>query len=238
MSEMQIQTLSETIDLTMSSREIAELCEKEHRNVKRDIEKMLNNLKIDMLTFERIYKDSQNREQKEYKLPKDLTMTLITGYRDDLRFKVIKRVEELEAQKNQPAQLDDPNWLRGTLLTYTEKVLALQSQVDELLPSHQALERIAEADGSMCITDAAKALQMRPKDLFTFMRTNGWIYKRSGSSYYVGYQSKTTQGLLEHKVTTVYRSDGTEKVTEQVRVTPKGLTRLAKLINPAIKLAA
>jgi hypothetical protein len=39
-------------------------------------------------------------------------------------------------------------------------------------------------------------------------------------------------GHLEHKVTTVSRSDGSEKTVEQVLVTPKGLARLAKAMQP------
>lgn len=85
--------------LTMSSREIAEVCGKQHQHVKRDIEKMLNDIESgDASKFGHTYYDSQNREQTEYRLPKDLTMTLITGYRADLRYKVIKRLEELEAK--------------------------------------------------------------------------------------------------------------------------------------------
>ena len=38
--------------------------------------------------------------------------------------------------------------------------------------------------------------------------------------------------LMEHKTTTVTRSDGSEKITEQVRLTPKGLTKLAKIFPP------
>jgi hypothetical protein len=33
-------------------------------------------------------------------------VTIITGYRADLRYKAVKRLEELEAQARQPAQLD------------------------------------------------------------------------------------------------------------------------------------
>jgi hypothetical protein len=36
----------------------------------------------------------------------------------------------------------------------------------------------------------------------------------------------------------VLRADGTEKVTEQVRVTPLGLTKLAKLFPSSISQAA
>ncbi|EBC0167624.1 Rha family transcriptional regulator, partial [Salmonella enterica subsp. enterica] len=50
----------------MSSREIAELTGKQHKNVKRDIEKMLSDLQEDALRFEHIYLDVQNRQQIEY----------------------------------------------------------------------------------------------------------------------------------------------------------------------------
>lgn len=143
---------------------------------------------------------------------------------------------ERRAKAVDPMQaLNDPAAMRGLLLTYSEKVLALEAKVGELAEKGDALDRIATADGSLSITESAKALQMRPKDLFSWLRANGWIYRRAGASHDLGYQSKTTAGLLEHKVTTVLRADGSEKVTEQVRVTPKGLARLAALIKPALR---
>jgi len=45
--------------------------------------------------------------------------------------------------------LSDPAAMRGLLLTYTEKVLALESKVESLAPKAEALERIADADGLM-----------------------------------------------------------------------------------------
>lgn len=49
------------------------------------------------------------------------------------------------------------------------------------------------------------------------------------------YQSKTAASMLEHKITTVLRADGSEKVTQHVRVTAKGLTKLAALIRPRLR---
>ena len=83
---------------TMSTRVIAELCEKEHRNVKRDSEVMFQGLQLDALNFEHIYLDSMNRQQTEYLLDEELTMTLVTGYNIVLRNRVIKRWKELEGQ--------------------------------------------------------------------------------------------------------------------------------------------
>ncbi len=85
--------------LTMSSREIARVTNKEHFHVKRDIEKMFKELELDVSNFGCTYKDSQNRNQTEYKLNKNLTETLITGYSAKLRFIVIERLHELEAQQ-------------------------------------------------------------------------------------------------------------------------------------------
>lgn len=79
---------------------------------------------------------------------------------------------------------------------------------------------------------------MRPKDLFQWLSQNGWTYKRAGGSGWLGYQTKCNQGLLEHKTTTVLRADGSEKITEQVRITPSGLSKLAKIIHPTARLIA
>lgn len=108
-----------------------------------------------------------------------------------------------------------------------------QAVIEQIQPKAEALDRLALADGSVCITDAAKLLQVqKPKDLFGLLQREHWIYRRSGSTTYVGYQDKIQQGLLEHKVTEITRTDGSGKVTQQVRITPKGLAKLGQMITP------
>ncbi|WP_062469176.1 phage antirepressor KilAC domain-containing protein [Variovorax boronicumulans] len=127
--------------------------------------------------------------------------------------------------------LADPAQLRQVLLGYTEKVIALESQVSVMEPKVEALNRIALADGSMCLTDAAKHLQVQPKWLFRWLQEHQWIYRRAGGSGFIGYQSRIQVGYLEHKVSTVERSDGSTKATEQVRVMAKGLAKLAEMLS-------
>ena len=107
------------------------------------------------------------------------------------------------------------------------KNLQLTTELAEATPKAAALDIISSADGSLCITDAAKALQMRPSDLFKYLTTEGWIYKRAGNSHQLGYSTHVRKGWLTHKVTTIQRVDGTEKIVEQVRITSSGLTQLA-----------
>lgn len=138
-----------------------------------------------------------------------------------------------QARQPDPMQvLNDPVAMRSLLLGYSEKVLALKDQVEAMAPKVQALARIAEAGaGAVCITNAAKALQMQPRQLFSLLGQRRWIYKRPGGAAWLAYQDKIQSGVLEHKVTTVSRSDGTEKVVEQVLITPKGLAKLAEEVR-------
>ena len=91
-------TFANADNLKMSSREIAELTGKQHKNVKRDIEKMITGLELDALNFEHIYFDTQGRKQAEYHLNQELTITLISGYSVKLRHAIVKRWMELEKQ--------------------------------------------------------------------------------------------------------------------------------------------
>ncbi len=221
--------------VTMSSREIAELCEKRHDHVLRDIEKMLADIgapKFGVADFEAEYLDSQGKPRKEYRLPKDLTVTLITGYRADLRYKVVKRLEELE-ERGSSTMLSGPQLMAAALIEADATMKAQAAQIEAMKGDVEAHQRLAKADGSLCFRDSAKSLQVRPGDLTQFMATHRWTYRQSQNGPWLAYQDKITAGYLEHKVTTVDRSDGTEKAVTQCRITPKGLSKLAKLIGGA-----
>lgn len=132
-----------------------------------------------------------------------------------------------------PAEIVAKGLLAAQNIIEEKQATIEQQQADilEFKPKAEALHRLSIADGSLCITNAAKDLQIRPKDLFSFLSANKWIYKRTGNSSWSAYQDKIQKGLLEHKTTIVNRSDGSEKITEQVRVTPKGLAKLALMID-------
>lgn len=122
--------------LTMSSREIAELCSKRHDNVMRDIKTMLDSLQKDALRFEGIYSDAYGREKPSYNLPKDLTLTLVAGYNVVLRKRIIDRWLELEGQQvqgfgHQAVDLSGVMAclaeMRDLLLTATARIAALET---------------------------------------------------------------------------------------------------------------
>lgn len=223
------------------SRAVATYFDKEHSNVLRDIRNLISKEPgLGLHTFEAIkINDLRGESTGHYVMNRDGFTLLAMGFTGAkaLKFKLayIRAFNDMEAmvrqQAEQPVNLNDPAQLRALLLSYSDKAEKLQGQVDALLPKQEALDRIARADGSLCVTDAAKALQVRPSDLFKFLRDDRWIYRRVGTSHDVGFASKVGQGLLEHKITTVSRPDGTEKITEQVRITSKGLAKLSEVMS-------
>lgn len=235
-------TVSDDGKMRVSSRDVAENFGKSHDKVVRDIESLDCSPEFRSANFgETPYIHPQNKQTyKMYEMTRDGWAFLVMGFTGakaaKWKEKYIAAFNAMDAalqKKASAPDLSNPAHLRHLLLDYSEKVMALESQIEEDKPKLEALDRISEADGSLCITDAAKALQMRPKDLFSYLKESGWTYKRPGNAHWLGYQSKVTTGLLEHKVTTVLKADGSEKITEQVRITPKGLSKLAILIRPA-----
>lgn len=126
-----------------------------------------------------------------------------------------------------PLDLNDPATLHRLLLDHTGKTLASEERIAELAPKAAALDRLTDAKGSLCITDAAKALGVPPRRLFAWLEANQWTYRRSDGGHWVAFQSQLTAGRLEHKGMTIEVRGRPDKLVEQVLITPKGLARLA-----------
>lgn len=139
---------------------------------------------------------------------------------------------ERRAKADPIAALNDPNVLRGMLLTYSEKVIVLQATITEQAPKVAAFDRIKLADGLICIRDAAKVLGISERnDLIPWLLKHKWCYRRPGTNKLTGFQDKTIagSGYLEHKSVTTGTLEGGEKEHVQVKITAKGLAKLAEV---------
>lgn len=146
-----------------------------------------------------------------------------------VRRHVLARLKELEAKATQSA-FQIPATLSAALRLAAEQAEQIEQQQAQLAiaaPKAQALDRISQAEGEKCISDAAKAMQMQPSKLFDWMDENGWIFRRRGK--WVAYQDKIHAGCLRHRVTLVELKNGATKEVDQVVVTPKGQTKLAQV---------
>lgn len=231
---------NENGQLTTTSRVVAEKFGKNHKDVLRAIRNLDCSEEYCRRNFALCFEINGLQNGKKnpyYQMSRDGFIFLATGFTGkeagQWKEKFITTFNDmekaLEGRMIDPVKaLNDPAVMRSLLLNYSEKVLDLEHQVSEMKPQTEAFKRISFADGNMCITDAAKTLQIQPKRLFAYLNENLWIYRRSGNKNWVAYQDRIQTGLLIHKVTTITTSDGEERVHQQVLITPRGLARLSE----------
>jgi phage antirepressor YoqD-like protein len=221
---------SQNVSRHMSSRDIAEVIGSSHDNVLKTIRALV--AKGVVSSNDTPYVHPQNGQvYREFLLSHRDTLVVVSGYSVELRARIIDRWQELEAQVGQfqiPA-------------TYAEALQAAADQAKDnqtlrlvildQAPKVAAINRLAAAGGAICITDAAKHLQLKPSKLFAWMQQNRWIFRRHASGRWTAYQPRITSGLMVHKVTALKPDSetGADRAAFDPLVTPKGLARLAEL---------
>ena len=207
---------------TMGTRVIAELCEKEHRNVKRDCDVMFASLNLDALKFEHIYLDSMNRQQTEYLLDEELTMTLVTGYNIVLRNRVIKRWKELELQASQPSyMIDDPIERAKKWIEEAREKQAVIQQLEIQAPKVAFVDKYVAGNGNKTFRQVAKLLQIKENAFRDFLESNKIMYRLNGEW---AVYSNHTDAKRFHVKTGVSESG---HAFNQALFTPKGVEWIA-----------
>lgn len=207
--------MTDTNQVTMTSRQIAELTGKRHDNVIRDIRVMLDGLGL--LNFEAgSYLDANGQERPEYRLDKDLVMTLITGYDVKLRLSVVKRLRELEeAATPSLANLSPMEFIEYQY----QRLKALEAENKLMAPKANAHDRFMFTEGSRSLRDTAKALGFGPVKFNKQLAADGYLFKQGKA--WEPYAAHIEAGLFVLNV-----SEANGITTKQTRVTPQGLTAL------------
>lgn len=214
-----------TTSLTMTSREIAELTGKEHKNVIRDILSMLIDLQEDALSFERIYLDSMNRQQTEYALDRELTETLLTGYSAVLRRKVIARWRELESKQAAPVI---PNTLAQALRLAADQADQIERQHALLAitaPKAAFVDQYVDATGLKGFRQVAKLLRVKENWFRKFLSDRKIMYRLGGE--WVPYAPHLEAGRFEVRTGANLTSG---HAFNEAKFTPNGIKWVAGLM--------
>lgn len=220
---------------TMSSREIADLTEKQHSHVMRDIRAMVERLKadpgLDWRCETETYMDEQGKPREMYRLDKDTTLTLVSGYDAVLRFRIIKRWQELEAAQ-QPAPSFDLATMTTTALrelaAKIEENAALQSRVIVMQPKADFFDHVIGSETLYSRDDTARMLRTGPKRLWSSLRE--WRIVGADSQPYQRYFDAGYFRLVPILIDKGYYS----VPYQQVMVTGKGLTWLKGLMDSQV----
>ena len=214
---------------TMSSREIAQLCQKRHDNVCNDI-RILNETyeKMGLLKIkDTLYTNEQNGQQyREYLLTKEQSIDLVTGYNRELRIAINRRWQELENKDLSKLEI-----LQMALQSEQERI-ALENKVEQLQPKADAYEILSGAKGSVSIRVASGELKVPEKKFVQWLLDNDWAYREGNRAdgKLLPHAHRKEQGYLE-LVSVVTYNTGEAVARSQTKVTQKGLARLAQIFS-------
>lgn len=195
-----------TNNLTMSSREIAELTQKEHKNVTRTIESLVD-AQILTAQFERLTYNHRGNDYKYYQLNKRDSLVVVARLSPEFTAAVVDRWQYLEdVQKPQLPQ------------SFAEALQLAANQakmLEEAVPKVEFHDKLVNDAATFSFRDAAKKIQQRPNKFTEWLRLEGYICKNNMPK-----QQYINQGLFKTHT-------GTSKEEfqfSQTRVTSKGLS--------------
>ena len=227
---------------TMSSREIAELCDKEHRNVCRDIDSLNESYEqMGLLKVEQGYythPNTGNQQYRQFLLSKEQTVDLITGYRADIRIRINRRWAELEQQVSQPVVALPQDYLSAlkALVMSEEAKEQANAQIQLLQPKAAALDAISHSKGSTGIRETAKAVGMGQNEFVAWCTNpdkpiSARFMYRDHSGALNAYSHRIDQGFVTQKLSCFVGGDGRDRTAPKVRFTASGVTQIAKMLQ-------
>lgn len=217
----------------VSSRQIAENFDKNHRDVLR----ALDNLKEDVRNFAQMFfestePDSYGREQRAYLMNRDGFTLLAMGFTGkaalEWKLKYIAAFNEMEKKLTEQPQLTRSQLLATALIAAHEELEEKDKQIAELTPKGIFADAVSASSQSILVGEMAKLLsqngiQMGQNRLFSWMRENGYLIKdRKRTDYNMPTQKSMELRLFEIKETSIAHSDGHTSINKTQKVTGIG----------------
>lgn len=239
-------TQNPSVVSSMTSREVADLTGKNHKDVMRDCrnliseyEKLYENqpAQICALVKSGTYKDKNGTDQPCYELNKQASLDLVTGYSLPHRHAVNKRWMELEEAAARPALPDFTNpveaaraWAdakEAELKAERERQAAL-AQIEADKPKVEFAMAVRNLDGSCLVREFAKVMGTGQNRMFKWLRDNGYLM--ANNQPYQDYIDRGWFVVVEGVPFTDSR--GKSHPTFTTRITGKGQVALEKKIRP------
>lgn len=219
---MNIQTLSQSKALTMSSREIAELTSKRHDNVKRTIESLVA-LNLITVTQNEEPTPGGGKPTKVYLINEDNSYIVVARISPEFTAAIVRRWRELEEQSKPllPNFSNPAEAARAWAEQYELNVLA-NKQLEEAKPKVDFHDKLVNDAATFSLRDAAKKIQQRPNKFSQWLRDNGYLCQNN-----LAKQQYINQGLFKTHTGT----SRDEYQFNQARVTSKGLSYFTKKLG-------
>lgn len=217
----------------VSSRQIAESFDKNHRDVLRAVD----NLKEDVRNFAQMFfegtdQDSYGREQRTYLMNRDGFTLLAMGFTGkaalEWKLKYIAAFNEMEKKLAEQPQLTRSQLLATALIAAHEELEEKDKQIETMKPKALFADAVSASSQSILVGEMAKLLsqngiQIGQNRLFQWMRENGYLIKdKKRTDYNMPTQKSMELRLFEIKETSIAHSDGHTSINKTPKVTGIG----------------
>lgn len=219
---------------TMSSREIAELVNSRHDDVKRSIVRLADRGVIGLPPLAE-YPDSLGRRATEYRIAKRDSYVIVAQLSPEFTARLVDRWQELEAAATQPVHVLPKSFSEALreLASTVERVEQQQVVIDGMKPKADFHDAVAEAENCQEMQVVAKVLGTGRTRLFYQLRQRGLLM--SGNLPYQQYIDAGYFRVVER----VWRDPAQKPhTTFKTLVTGKGLAYIQKLLTPPASPAA
>lgn len=229
MNQITFSNTAQNQQLTMSSREIAELTGKEHKNVCRVIRDLIAAQILDA-QFEPLKFEYRGQWFDYYQLNKRDSFVVVARLSPEFTAHLVDRWQELENQK--PKELSRMELIQIALQAEQENI-ELRGQVAVLEPKAKGLDRIADCTNVFGIRESAKVLKIGQKQLTQYLLDQKVVY-RDQHGKIQAYQKSIEQKLVHVSASSPRLFESGEKVFTQVKLTQKLITRIAKWLERGV----
>ena len=194
--------------LTMTSREIAQLCDKRHTHVMDDCRKLAEFYaatysaeKSAKFVKSTTYTDSTGRVLPCYELSKQASLDLVTGYSLPHRHAVNRRWQELEAAQAKPAELSRMDILKLAMESEQARIEA-EKQLALAAPKVEFVDKYVQATGLFTFREVAKLLKANEARFREFLLVEKIMYRLGTGGKLTAYQNHVDAGRFEMKTDT------------------------------------
>lgn len=180
-----------TEESIMTSRDIAKITGKEHKNVLSDIRNEIESIEKEGLSTELIfqlseYKDSTGRKLPMYSMGREGAMQIATRYSAGIRRKLIKKLDEIENKKQALPE------------NYLEALKSLVISEEARIEAERKNAILMHVNKTYTMTEIAKELNMNSAtQLNKALKEKGVQYKQNGT--WVPYSKYSGLGYFDIK---------------------------------------
>ena len=208
---------------TMTSREIADLVEKRHDNVKRTIETLITQGVISKPQIEDGEKAANGVTEKLYLIGKRDSYIIVAQLSPEFTARLVDRWQELESQ-HVPKTFAQALMLAAK---QAEQIELQQAQLEQQKPAVEFVDRFVEAKSAKGFREVAKILGIKEREFIASLAQDGIIFKQGAN--WLPKAEQQHAGRF-----TVKTGEANGHAFHQTRFTPEGIAWVAKRYTQSV----